>query len=119
MSSLLRALPATDLQHLQHLSGNRRRLSVASTCTFHEGAIDARFAPPENRGWMNYYGRFCRSMLHPLLKRINGYLVRWARKKYRRLASFKRVKRWWDGLLARNRPMFAHWQWTGTFQWLR
>jgi hypothetical protein len=45
--------------------------------------------------------------------------VRWARKKYRRLAPFKRAKRWWDGLVARNRPMFAHWQWTGTFQWLR
>ncbi len=40
----------------------------------------------------------------PLLKRINGYLVRWARKKYRRLAPFKRAKRWWDDLLARNRP---------------
>ena len=29
-------------------SGNRRRLSVASTCTFHEDALDARFAPQEN-----------------------------------------------------------------------
>src|SRR6266567_264341 len=34
---------------------------------------------PVVRGWMNYYGRFCRSLLHPLLKRINGYLVRWRR----------------------------------------
>jgi hypothetical protein len=44
---------------------------------------------------MNYYGRFFRSKVHSLLKRINGYLVRWARNKYRRLASFKRVKKWW------------------------
>ncbi|MDQ2875314.1 MAG: hypothetical protein M3Y33_11180 [Actinomycetota bacterium] len=64
-------------------------------------------------------GRFTPAALHPLLKRINGYLVRWARKKYRRLAPFKRAKRWWDGLVARNRPLFAHWQWTGAFQWLR
>ena len=63
---------------------------------------------------MTYYGRFTPAALHPLLKRINGYLVRWARKKYRRLAPFKRAKRWWDGLVARNRPLFAHWQWTGT-----
>lgn len=68
---------------------------------------------------MTYYGRFTPAALHYLLKRINGYLVRWARKKYRRLGPFKRAKRWWDGLVARNRPMFAHWQWTGTFQWLR
>src|ERR1022692_4001265 len=64
---------------------------------------------PVVRGWMNYYGRFYRSLLHPLLKRINGYLVRWARKKYRRLASFKRVKKWWDGLVARDpRPFQDH-----------
>ncbi len=74
---------------------------------------------PIVRGWMNYYGRFYRSALYPLLKRINGYLVRWARKKYRRLASFKRVKRWWDGLVARHRQLFAQWQWTGTFEWIR
>ncbi len=68
---------------------------------------------------MQYYGRFYRSMLHPLLKRINGYLVRWARKKYRRLAPFKRVKKWWDLLVDRHRRLFAHWQWTGTFEWIR
>ena len=74
---------------------------------------------PVVRGWLNYYGRFTPTALHSLLTRINGYLVRWARKKYRRLVPFKRVKRWWDDLLARNRPLFAHWQWTGTFRWIR
>jgi hypothetical protein len=74
---------------------------------------------PVVRGWMAYYGRFTPTALYPLLKRINGYLVRWARRKYRRLIPFKRVKRWWDGLVSRNRTMFSHWQWTGTFQWQR
>ncbi|MFE7216311.1 group II intron maturase-specific domain-containing protein [Streptomyces sp. NPDC001698] len=37
------------------------------------------------RGWMQYYGAFYRSELHPLLQRINAYLMRWVRKKYRRL----------------------------------
>lgn len=74
---------------------------------------------PIVRGWMTYYGRFFRSKVHPLFKRINGYLVRWAGKKYRRLASFKRVKRWWDRLIERNRGLFTHWRWTGTFEWIR
>ena len=39
---------------------------------------------------MNYYGRFYRSALYPLLKRINAYLVRWPRKKYKRLRAFKK-----------------------------
>jgi group II intron reverse transcriptase/maturase len=79
----------------------------------------AEWIAPIVRGWMNYYGRFFRSQLHPLLKRINGYLVRWARNKYRRPASFKRVKRWWDRLLNRSRHLFPQWQWTGTFAWIR
>ena len=37
------------------------------------------------QGWMNYYGRFYKSMLYPLLRRINDHLVRWAMRKYKRL----------------------------------
>ena len=53
-------------------------------------------------GWMNYYGRFYRSELYPLLQRINTYLMRWARKKYKRLRAFKRFKAWWTGLVDRD-----------------
>lgn len=74
---------------------------------------------PVVRGWMAYYGRFTPAVLHPLLKRINGYVVRWARKKYRRLAPFRRAKRWWDDLVTRNRRLFAHWGYTATFTWIR
>ena len=70
-------------------------------------------------GWMNYYGRFYRSQLYPLLKRINAYLVRWAGKKYRRLASFKRVRRWWFRVVDREPGLFAHWRWAATFEWIR
>ncbi|MGV0838451.1 hypothetical protein [Mycolicibacterium thermoresistibile] len=30
------------------------------------------------RGWLQYYGRFYRTKLYALCKRINTYLVRWA-----------------------------------------
>ena len=30
------------------------------------------------QGWINFYGRFYKSMLYPLLRRINDHLVRWA-----------------------------------------
>ena len=45
----------------------------------------ARWINPIVRGWMNYYGAFYRSALYPLLTRINAYLLRWLRKKYKRL----------------------------------
>ena len=71
----------------------------------------ARWLNPIVAGWMDYYGRFYRSALYPLLRRVNIYLRRWAGKKYRRLRTFKRFKRWWTGLLKRAPGLFAHWRW--------
>lgn len=111
-------VPAISPKALTVISREVRRWRIHQR-TGHDLAGLAERINPILRGWMNYYGRFFRSKLHPLLKRINSYLVRWARKKYRRLASFKRVKRWWVDLVDRNRRLFAHWQWTGTFEWIR
>jgi RNA-directed DNA polymerase len=110
--------PAISPQALKKISREVRSWRI-HTRTRHDLADLADRINPVVRGWMSYYGRFTPATLHPLLKRINGYLVRWARRKYRRLAPFKRAKRWWDDLVARNRPLFAHWQWTGTFAWIR
>jgi RNA-directed DNA polymerase len=57
---------------------------------------------PVVRGWMTYWGRYYRTEMDPLLKRINTYLLRWARKKYKRLRSFKRLKAWWKGVTQRD-----------------
>ena len=74
---------------------------------------------PVVRGWMNYYGRFRRSALVPLLQRINTYLMRWAGKKYKRLRSYKRFKAWWFGIIDREPELFAHWRWCRTFAGLQ
>jgi hypothetical protein len=44
----------------------------------------ARWLNPIVAGCINYYGRFYRSALDPLLKRVNAYLRRWAGRKYKR-----------------------------------
>ena len=75
----------------------------------------ARWMNPIVRGWIQYYGRFYRTGLYPLLKRINTYLVRWARKKYRRLHGFKKAKAWWDAVCDRYPRGFAQWEWTRGF----
>jgi RNA-directed DNA polymerase len=53
---------------------------------------------------MNYYGRFYRSQMYPLLRRINTYLMRWVGKKYKRLGAYKRFKRWWSGMIRPRTP---------------
>jgi RNA-directed DNA polymerase len=71
----------------------------------------AAYINPIVAGWMTYFGRFYRSKLYPLLRRINSYLMRWARQKYRRLRSFKASFAWWRGLLDREPTLFRHWAW--------
>ena len=66
-------------------------------------------------GWMHYYGRYYRSELDPLLRRVSTYLRRWAGKKYKRLRTYTRFKRWWAGLLEREPALFAHWQWVRAY----
>jgi hypothetical protein len=57
-----------------------------------------------------------RTELNALLRRINAYLVRWARRKYKRLQTYKKARRWWDRLLERQPAMFAHWAWMPDYQ---
>jgi RNA-directed DNA polymerase len=66
-------------------------------------------------GWMQYYGRFYRSEMRPLLQRVNTYLRRWAGQKYKRLRTYKRFRGWWDGLIDRRPRFFAQWAWVRAF----
>lgn len=62
------------------------------------------------RGWINYYGRFCRSRMYPTLWHINTYLVRWAMRKYKRLnRSPKKAYKWLADVMRRSPALFAHW----------
>ncbi len=88
------------------------RLHLRTTCDL---AALAEWMNPIIRGWMNYFGKFYRTEMFGLLRRINTYLVRWARRKFKRLRAFKRAKRWWNGLLTRVPRLFAHWAWMPEF----
>jgi RNA-directed DNA polymerase len=71
----------------------------------------ARDINPIVRGWMQYYGKFYRSVMYPLLSRINAYLMRWIRKKYKRLRAKRKAFRCWRGIVERFPRMFTHWIW--------
>src|SRR6266542_1212492 len=71
----------------------------------------ARAINPIVRGWINYYGRFYRSKLISLLRRIDDYLVRWAMKKYKRLRGHPpRARRMLASVQRREPALLAHWQ---------
>ena len=37
------------------------------------------------RGWITYYSHFYKTQLRPTLKRIDAYVIRWARRKFKRM----------------------------------
>jgi RNA-directed DNA polymerase len=71
------------------------------------------------RGWMQYYGAFYRTALYRLLQRINTYLVRWLRKKHRRLRPMKKAKVVWRRITSQDPRLFAHWAWAPSSWWSR
>ena len=63
------------------------------------------------RGWINYYGRFYKSMLYPTFRHLNEILVRWAAGKYKRLRRHRARARRFIADVARRQPgLFAHWR---------
>ena len=106
--------PAVSRDALKKMGGVVRRWRI-NLRTSDDVAALAAWLNPVVRGWMNYYGAFYRSALYRLLQRINTYLVRWARRKFKRLRSFKKAKRWWKGLIRRQPHLFAHWAWVTSF----
>ena len=77
----------------------------------------AQWINPVVRGWMQYYGAFYRSALYPLLSRINAYLMRWTRKKYKRLRTIKKAAACWQRITSQYPRLFAHWAWAHGSWW--
>jgi len=96
--------PITDPEK-NGLAGNHRTINGSET---YRRTTLPRQSP-------TLHGKFYRTEMHGLLRRINTYLVRWARRKFKRLRTFKRAKRWWTSLQQRKPSMFVHWAWMPEF----
>lgn len=71
----------------------------------------AREVNPVLRGWLNYFTVFYPSAVIPIGKRMDRHLMRWARRKYKRLErSEKRARAWLKGVRKRAPGLFAHWE---------
>jgi RNA-directed DNA polymerase len=106
-------LPAISTDALKKISAEVRRWRLHHW-TGHTFGQVARRINPIVRGWMQYYGAFYRTALYPLLLRINAYLMRWIRRKYRRLRPFKKAKACWQRITSQYPRLFAHWAWKAT-----
>src|SRR6478609_4904620 len=71
----------------------------------------ARLVNPSVSGWVNYYGRFYRSALTPVLRHLERALIRWACRKYKRFRGHVTNAAHWLGRVARRDPhLFVLWR---------
>jgi RNA-directed DNA polymerase len=103
-------LPAISKEALKRLSRTVRRWQLHRRTELSFAEL-AEMINPVVRGWMQYHGAFYRSALSMLLARINTYLVRWTRKKYRRLRAHRKARAAWERVTAQFPGYFAHWAW--------
>ena len=102
-------MPAVSKDALKKMGREVRRWRLHRRPNFTFAEL-AREINPIVAGWINYYGRFYRSALYPLLARINAYLVRWIRRKYKRLAGLRKAVECMQGIAKRYPRLFAHWK---------
>ena len=103
-------LPAVSKDAVKAMSREIRSWRIAKRS---DKSLDdlARMFNSIVQGWINYYGRFYKSMLYPLFRHLNRVLVRWACRKYRRLKRRERRAMAWLAEIARRAPnLFAHWR---------
>jgi len=103
-------LPAASPKALTSISRTIRRWTLhhRSDKALHELA---KMYNPYIQGWINYYGNFYRTQLRSTLKRIDIYVIRWARRKFKRLRhQTKGARDWFAQLRCENSKLFAHWQ---------
>lgn len=71
----------------------------------------ARMFNPVIQGWINYFDKFYKAAIYPTLRHLDRYLVRWAKKKYKKLYRHHRRAEEWLARMAKARPrLFAHWK---------
>jgi len=101
-------LPAVSKDALKKMGQEVRRWRVHRRTDLDFAGL-ARMINPVVRGWMNYYGAFYPSALSTLLARINTYLMRWVRKKYKRFRAARKARARWEYVTTTYPRSFAHW----------
>jgi len=102
-------LPAISRKAVQAIGGEIRGWGL-QRCSAVELVDLARKFNAKIRGWVNYYGRYYRIALHRIGRQLNGRLVRWAQRKYKRFRVHEGQAWHWLRRVARVQPeLFAHW----------
>jgi len=104
-------LPGVSNKAAKSIRATIRSWRLGSTRSNQSLEEVAKFVNPFVRGWVNYYGRFYKSALTPVLRELERSLAYWVRRKFKRFARHGRRAVHWLGNVARREPsLFVLWQ---------
>ena len=104
-------LPAVSNKAAKRIRGTIRDWRLGATRNNRTLEEIAKFVNPFVRGWVNYYGRYYRSALTPVLRGLERALVYWVRRKFKRFKRHQRRAVHWLGRIARREPgLLVLWQ---------
>ena len=104
-----RFLPAISASAMKRIRRVIRRWNLPRQTSVSLNALARRYNT-HIRGWMNYYSHFYKSALYRLYDHIDQKLVRWAQRKYRKLAGKpRRARAWLRTVVSRQPRLFVHW----------
>jgi RNA-directed DNA polymerase len=109
--SFVSFLPAISNEAANSIRARIRSWRLGATRNNQSLEDIARFVNPYVRGWVNYYGRYYRSALTPVLRHLERALIYWVRRKFKRFRRHQRKATHWLGRLARREPNLLYlWQ---------
>jgi group II intron reverse transcriptase/maturase len=103
-------LPAVSLDATKKMLRTIKSWKLSRQTPVSLGELASRYNPIL-RGWLNYYGHFYKSALLRVFDRFEAALVRWARRKYKKLKRHPGRSFQWLWRVARRQPqLFVHWR---------
>lgn len=101
--------PAVSKEALKSMRAETRRRGFRNRTDMSLNEIAEQYNPVL-RGWLNYYGRYNRSSMYPMLGHFNRTLVAWAMRKFKKLRGHKtRAATFVERISKRQPNLFFHW----------
>ena len=102
-------LPAVGKDTRVAMNAKIRKMNVRNRTDME--LIDiAKWLNPILQGWINYYGKFYKTALMPVLEHFNETLVKWALRKYDNLKYKHRGWALIKKVMKKSPRLFAHWK---------
>ncbi len=100
-SLFLNFLPVVSPKAARTMRGRIRRWKIHRWTQLTIKELGNSFNPVLH-GWISYYGKFYKSKPSPIFDQLNYSLVRWTRRKYKRLGSTSQATTWLRRVVAQS-----------------